>query len=280
MLIDFEPKFGEYLHQYMHSCGLKEDEFEEQVPELYLKWLDAPQEWLSGQSPNAYFEAMDASELVTMLGRYMMSDMTVPGPLLNRIADINEDTYPLLVSLMQNYEGEKSDGICTIIVKLIEEMDMPRPFAYYIDVVAKSTQPSDFSEACVEELKSAGKEYTQNVISAYESAQSIYAADCFLDILADMPFDERSYELALEKFLYSETNKAFYASCLGKLGSDKALPYLEEALRQDGIKYFDYVSIKNAVEELGGEVMIDRDFTEDKDYESLLNLEDQAWRLH
>jgi hypothetical protein len=89
-----------------------------------------------------------------------------------------------------------------------------------------------------------------------------------------MPFDERSYELVLEKFLYSETNKAFYASCLGKLGSEKALPYLEEALRYDGIKYFDYVSIKNAVEALGGEVMIDRDFSGDKDYESLIKMED------
>jgi hypothetical protein len=274
MLINFEEQFRAYLHEYMHSSGLNEDEVENQVPELYLKWLDMPQKWLSGKSPNAYFEAMDPGELVTTLGQYMLSDMPVPGPLLNRIADANEDTYPLLVSLMQNYEGEKGDEIRTIIVKLIEEMDMPRPFAYYIDVVAKATAPSEFSEACVEELKNAGEAYTKNVISAYEAAQSPYAADCLLDILADMPYDERSYEFALEKFLYSETNKAFYASCLGKLGSEKALPYLEEVLRQDGIRYYDYVSIKNAVEELGGEVMIDRDFTGDKDYESLINMED------
>jgi len=274
MLIDFETKFGKYLREYMDGSGLEDDEVEEQVPDLYLKWLDMPQKWLSGQSPNAYFEAMDAAELVTMLGQYMLSDMTVPGPLLNRIADMNEDTYPLLVSLMQNCEGEKGDQIRTIIVKLIEEMDMPRPFAYYIDVVANAAAPSEFSEACVEELKNAGEDYKQSVINAYEKAQSPYAADCLLDILADMPYDERSYEFAMEKFLYSPANKAFYASCLGKLGSEKALPYLEEALRQEGIRYYDYVSIKNAVEELGGEVMIERDFTGDKDYESLINMED------
>ncbi len=274
MLINFEEKFGAYLHEYMHGSGLNEDEVEEQVPQLYLKWLDTPKEWLSGKSPNAYFEAMDAGKLVTVLGQYMLSDITAPGPLLNRIADVNKDTYPLLVSLMQNYEGEKGDEVRTIVVKLIEEMDMPRPYAYYIDVVLKATAPCEFCEVCVEELKNAGAEYTQSVISAYETAQSPYAADCLLDILADMPFDERSYEFAMEKFIYSETNKAFYASCLGKLGSDKALPYLEEALRQDGIKYYDYVSIKNAVEELGGEVMIDRDFSGDKDYESLIDMED------
>ena len=146
-------------------------------------------------------------------------------------------------------------------------------YAYYIDVVEKAAGPSEFSEACTEELRNAGQAFTDSVIKAYEAAQTSYAKDCFLDILADMPFDERAYEYALEKFLYSETNKAFYASCLGKMGSEKALPYLEDALRQDGIEYYDYVSIKNAVEELGGEVMIDRDFSGDQDYESLINME-------
>lgn len=273
MLIDFEQRFSEYLHEYLHANGLNEDEIEEQAPELYLEWLSSPKDWLSGLSPSGYFETMDAGTLVTELGRYMLSSLAIPGPLLNCIADISDITYPLLVSLMQNYEGEKSDDIRTTVVKLIEEMDMPRPFAYYIDVVSAATEPSDFTEACVEELKIAGKDYLDKVISAYESAASVYASDCFLDILADMPYDERAYEFALEKFLYSD-NKAFYASCLGKLGSDKALPYLEEALRQDGIRFFDYVSIKNAVEALGGEVMIDRDFTGDKDYESLIGMED------
>ncbi len=274
MLIDFEKRFSEYLHQYLHSSGLSEDEIEEQAPELYLSWLASPKDWLDGQSPNSFFDAMDPGQLVAELGLYLLSDMSIPGPLLNRIADSSEATHPLLIALMQNYEGEKSDEIRTTVAKLIEEMDMPRPFAYYIDVVAAAAEPSDFSEACVEELKNAGQDYIDKVISAYESATSGYAADCFLDILADMPYDERSYELALERFLYSDTNKAFYASCLGKLGCDKALPYLEEALRQDGLKYFDYISIKNAVEALGGDVMIDRDFSGDSDYESLINRED------
>lgn len=274
MLIDFEKRFGEYLHQYLHSSGLNEDEIEEQAPELYLSWLNSPKDWLNGQSPNGFFGAMDAGMLVAELGRYLLSNMSVPGPLLNRIADCSDVTHPLLVSLMQNYEGEKSDDIRTEVVRLIEEMDMPRPFAYYIDVVAAAAEASDFSEACVEELKNAGPDYVDKVVSACETAASEYALDGFLDILADMPYDERAYELVLERFLYSDKNKAFYASCLGKLGNEKALPYLEEALREDNIKYFEYVSIKNAVEALGGEVTIDRDFSGDNDYESLAGMED------
>lgn len=274
MIVDFETKFAEYLHQYMHDSELNEDEIEEKAPELYLAWLDSPKEWLGCSSPNAYFGAMNASELIPLLGQYILSDVSVPGPLLNRIADISEETYPLLISLMKNYEGEKSSEIRIAIVRLFEEMDMPRPFSYYIDVVAESSESNEFSETCVEELRNAGGEYIDTVIGAYESAESVYAADCFLDILADMPFSERAYEFTIEKFLYSEDNKAFYASCLAKLGSEKALPYLEETLRQEGIKYYDYISIKDALEALGGEVLIDRDFSGDKDYESLINTED------
>jgi len=274
MLIDFERKFGEYLHDYMHENGLSEDEIEENMPKLYGVWLDDPKDWLSGKTPNTYFDDFDAAALVSFLGRYLLSGISVPDPLLNRIADLSNDTYPLLVSLMQNYDGERSDEICTQVVALLEEMDMPRPYAYYIDVVLKSSEPSGFSEACVEELKNAGGALTDDVIAAYGAAQSDYAADCFLDILADMPFDERSYHIALEKFLYSDSGKAFYASCLGKLGCEKALPYLEEALRQENLKYYDYIGIKNAVEALGGEVTVDRDFTGDKDFDSLADMEE------
>lgn len=274
MLIDFEQKFGDYLHHYLHSSGMGEEELEDKAPELYLAWLSSPQDWLDGKTPNDYFAEMDAGGLVAALGRYLLSGLSLPGPLLNCIADNSADTYPLLLSLMKNYEGEKSDAIRTMVVKLIEEMDFPRPFDYYIGVVAAATQPGDFAEACVEELKNADGGYTQRIVDAYESSPSRYAADCFLDILSGLPFDERSYEIALERFLYSDANKAFYANCLGKLGSEKALPYLEEALHADGIGYFDYVGIKNAVEALGAEVLIDRDFSGDEDYESLIDLED------
>ena len=92
--------------------------------------------------------------------------------------------------------------------------------------------------------------------------------------MSDLPYDERTYNYVLERFLYGDRLKAFYASCLGKLGNSDALPYLEQALKDEGLMYYDYISIRDALEELGGEVNIERDFTGDSDYESLKNLED------
>lgn len=272
MLIDFEQHFIKYLEMYQHDNHIDEDDMDEVVPELYLSWLDMPQDWLDGVSPNAYFAAMDAVRLISTLGQYMLSDITLPGPLQNCIADKRDETYPLLISLLMNYSGDNEDKIRTVVVRLIEEMDMQHPYDYYIEVISGAAEQSDFLEACADELRGAGSEYLERVIAAFEQAQQPYASDCFLDVLTDMPYDERTYGYAMERFLLSDTHKAFYATCLGKIGNPAALPALEEALRQEDITYFDYVAIRNALEELGGEVDIDRDFSGDDDYDSLIDI--------
>lgn len=268
-MIDFEQKFIAYLRSLGTSCVS-----EDAVPKLYLDWLNTPAQWLCGASPNAYFANMNEAELIAMLGQYILAHIAVPGPLLGSIVQKEEKTYPLLVSMMKNYDGEESQSLKIAIASLIEEMNFPRPYAYYIDVVADTSEADDFTEICVEQLKGAGAAYLEAVLAAFNATDSLYASDCFLDVLADMPFDERVYENILERFLYTETNKAFYASLLGKLGSEKAMPYLQEALSLENIRYYDYMAVKNAFEALGGEIDIERDFSGDKDYDLLMKMGD------
>ncbi|MGE5493769.1 MAG: hypothetical protein ACM3S4_00455 [Burkholderiales bacterium] len=274
MPIDFEDKFSRFLTDYIKENEIDEDDLDDVAEVLYFDWMDEPKDWLDGKSPNTYFDSFGAASLIELLGEYVFAGMAIPAPLLNRIEDIKEETHPFLLSLLLNYEGEKSGELKTVIVQLIDEMRMSHPYDYYIKVIAESTEASDFPEACVQELKNTGDNYKEKIISAYENAQSDYSSDCFLDILSDLPYDERTYNYVLERFLYGDRLKAFYASCLGKLGNEDALPYLEQALKDEGLKYYDYMSIRDAYEELGGELNIERDFTGDSDYESLKNLED------
>ncbi|MFA5676055.1 MAG: hypothetical protein WDA65_05980 [Christensenellales bacterium] len=271
-MIDFEQKFKEYIQSRI--VNLNEREIDILVPKLYMSWLDTPADWLDSKSPNAYFSQMEAAELIKNLGEYLLAGVNAPGPLLCSIADRNKQTYPLLVSLLINYDGEREDALKYAIVRLIEEMDFKHPYAYYIDVIKTADEANDFTEICAEELKNAGQQYFDESFKAYKEVNTPYAADCFLDILCDMPFDERVYDCVLERFLYCEDGKAFYASLLGKLGEEKAIPYLSDALRLEGIKYYDYIAVKNALEALGSENDIERDFSGDKDYEKLAELGD------
>ena len=273
-LIDFECMFRDYLAEYHEKHEIAENVLEEIVPELYLRWLEKPLDDLDGKSPCGYFEEMSGPDLILLLGQYFFSDLQIPGALLNRIGDTKEEMFPYVHALLQNYEGERGDEFRTILVQIIEEMEMPHPYEYYISVIAAAEAGSDFSEACVDALKCSGDTVRGKLMEAFEDAASEYAEDCFLDILADLPYDERVYTQVLDMFLCTEGKRAFYASCLGKLGNEKALPYLEETLKDEGLTYFEYISIKNALEELGGEVDLERDFVGDKDYEALVGAED------
>jgi hypothetical protein len=274
-LIDLECRFRDYLGTYRQKHDIDEDVLEEIAPELYLRWLDLPMTELGGKSPNAYFESFSGGDLVTLLGQYFFSELQIPGALLGRIVDTKEETYAFVNTMLQNYEGEHGDEFKTILLELIEEMEMPHPYAYYIGEIEAAEEGNDFTEACVDALKGSGDTVKEILVEAYERAEAEYARECFLDILSDLPYDERVFAHVLDKFIYSVDRRAFYASCLGKLCNDKALPYLEDALRQEGLSYFDYVSIRNAVEELGGEVNIERDFEGDKDYDALSDLEEK-----
>ncbi len=269
MMIDFEAKFAAYLKDYEKKHSLDDKQLDEVVPKLYLEWLDSPKDWLKGKSPISYFAGFSAPELIELLGKYIIGSVTLPGALLNRIADTKKETYPYLINLLKKYEGEKQDSIKHIIVRLIEEMDFAHPYDYYIEAISQADEKSEFTESAAEELKNSGGKFQEKIIDAFEQAKNNYVSDCFLDILCDISKDRRVYQFALDKFLYSDTGRAFYASCLGKLGYAEAMPYLEEALREDNIGYFNYTAIKNAVEELGGEVTIDRDFSGDSDFEAL-----------
>lgn len=270
-MIDFEAKFAAFLHSYKKKMAPTDEEFDEVAPELYLKWLDSKKSWLDGKSPVEHFKAFDAPKLIELLGAYIISEVSLPGVLLNEIADTKEQTYPYLITLLKNYDDIKSTEVKKTIIRLTEEMDMAHPYDYYIDVIAAADEKDDLVETCVKELKNSGEDYIEKMIQQYEQAMNSYVSDCFLDVLCDVSFDGRVYQFALEKFLYSETNKAFYASCLGKLGNADAISHLEEALRDEDTVYYDYMAVKNALEELGGEVEIERDFSGDNDYETLKN---------
>jgi len=271
-LINFEEKFRAFLLEYENENDVSGETLEQIVPQMYLDWLSSPKDWLSGLSPVSYFKEYDAAALIEALGGYVIGGIPLPGALLNRIADEKESTYPYLLTLLQNYDGEKRDKVKIAIIRLIEEMELPHPYEFYLDIITSAEEQNDLAEACVDELRNSGDVMTDRIIEELDRTDSRYVSDCLLDILTDLPYDERTFQFALEKFLYSDSDKAFYANCLGKIGNEKAMPILEDTMKSDEANYYDYVAIRNAIEELGGEVHIDRDFSGDKDFEALKNM--------
>ena len=92
--------------------------------------------------------------------------------------------------------------------------------------------------------------------------------EAMLDVLADYPGNEQVFQLALRLFRENRSRRALFASYLGKLGDDRALPALIEAAGDEKTGYIDFIELRNAIEMLGG-VAPDREFDNDPDYEAL-----------
>ena len=67
-------------------------------------------------------------------------------------------------------------------------------------------------------------------------------------------------------------NRALIASYLGKLGDARAIEELMPLLELQELNYLDYLEIRDAIEELGGEVKTEREFAGDEYYESMKNM--------
>ena len=108
-------------------------------------------------------------------------------------------------------------------------------------------------------------------MSRYEGA-SDYAQMLMLDVCANFPGDERVFERLLDKLRNRPEQRALYASFLGKLGDARALDTLKSFLTLTDLTYFDYIELRSAVEELGGDPGEERTFYGDPDFEAIRNL--------
>ena len=93
-----------------------------------------------------------------------------------------------------------------------------------------------------------------------------------LGICTNFPGDDRIYNYLLDKLRNRPDQRALYASFLGKLGDARAIDQIKPFLSMTDISYLDYIELRNAVEELGGDPGEERTFYGDPDYEAMRNM--------
>lgn len=275
-IIDFDKQFQRYMRTWLrqHKDEFKHaEEVEARVPDLYQAWLDRPADWLEGETPNRYFYRYEEpGVLLGALLRYLAVGVGVPDPLLDRLAAFGEALQPHLLHILR---GE---------VRLPEQLDREEAYMNLLgllqevggapveDYLRWISEGGAVAEAAGEALKNMGPNVVEPTLLALEEAAP-EVQDCLLDVLANFPGDKRVYRSLVQRFQGTIEQKALFASYLGKYGDPEALDVLEEGLAREDMTYLDYLEIRNAIEELGGHVSADRDFSGDEFYESLKHLE-------
>lgn len=274
-IIDFDGKFKLYIKEWMKDNLRKYqnvEDMEEEIPELYLKWVKTPQKWLKNISPLEYFDSILCPDiLIEMLVKYVNSDYNVPDLLLDRIADMGSACEDRLMQVVCDKNNVKELRI--ISASLLVEVGTEKSLKQYINLIEQQQGEGQLVDYAAGALINLGELVKEPILEAIQHTTVAAVKMVFIDILSNFKGDKRIYNLLVNAFLSSPDNKMVYASYLAKYGDKDALNILEKVIREPDISYLDYKEIKNAIEELGGSIEIERDFSGDKYYEALKNLE-------
>ena len=140
-LIDFHGKF---LEDYMKWSvahpeeAAREEDSDAHYYDMYADWLDTPKDWLGGVSPRGYFaEMQDAPMLVSAFMEYILQEMEVPDPLVERLVAEADTVYPIFLNILmedapqEDISPEELQQIRAEILPLIGEMHKPHPYSLH-----------------------------------------------------------------------------------------------------------------------------------------------------
>ena len=271
--IDFDVQFTKFAQEYIraHKADFKNmDEAEAQMPEIYMRWLNQRAEWLDGRMPGEWFEQYDdPQELVALAREYQKSNVSLPDQLLERISDLGDASVAPLMELAREYA--QAPELAMTALNLLIEIGNSTPMDLCIEIITQAEAHQELSEVASELLLGLGGKVKEPILDRMNEADSSAKA-VFLDVLCNFPGDDRIYNYVVDAFRTSFDQRALYASYIAKLGDARAIDTLREALELTDLNYLDYIEIVNAIEALGGEVEMTREFHGDPYYESLKDM--------
>ena len=270
-IIDFDAKFFEFARKWVAAHpGMTEKQIDESYNRMMEEWISAPADWLDGACPGTYFKGFDdPAGLVELAEGYWKAGINLPEPLYSRIVEMGGGCAPMLREILCD-ESRREEHRA-------EAMGMLRDIGgntmddVLVEMVCTADEQNELSDMAADILSGRGSGIVPRLLDWYEDAPE-YARDLILDICCNYPGDGRIYDYLMERLRNCPEKRALYASCLGKLGDERAIEPMKAMMQLFDLRYFDYVELRDAVEALGGEIGEERTFYGDPDYEALRNL--------
>lgn len=266
---DFDAHFAEYLRGWL---GAHAEEFpnadaaEAMMPQVYETFLETPAEWLGGQKPGEYFGGYsDPEALVAWMEEYLATGVDLPDMLLNRISELGQAAVPaLLAPLRAELASLEERMLC---VTLLREIGATEPMQEYIAWQLNRVHEDELCDNAAESLEEMGERIVPPLLDALPEANDA-GREAMLALLSRYPGDERIYQGLMDLFERYPGRQAVLAAYLGRLGDARAVDALAARAADDRTRYLDYIELRSAIEQLGGEAP-EREFDEDPDYDAL-----------
>ena len=270
-IIDFDAKFTEVLNDWIEknrSRFRKPDDMENEVPDVYLRWLNTPADWLDGATPGTYFEKYeDSAELCLLLKTYIDEEVPVPDPLLDRLEELGDEKQ--LLELARDKSAPCEARMTAI--EILRALESTLPMVEFIRWQVDRNDEDDILDNALESLRQMGEAVRKPAKIAFNAADD-EGKEALLDVLADYPGDEDVFQFALEQFKTRTDKRGLFAGYLAKLDDDRALEHLLDVAESDDVSYVDFIEIRSAIERLGSEAPV-KDWSHDPSYKAFKRLQ-------
>ena len=272
-IINFDEHFAEFMSDWMKAHEdqyANFDEMEEDMPRIYMAFLNTRAKWLGNVTPGAYFTQFeDPKVLVDWLAQYCEEGTPVPDLLMEQITTVGRPCEKRLLELLKDEEATEEAKM--IAVNLLREMDSVLPKMLYIRWQLDRTPQDELKDNALESLTEMGETVVQPILQELPGANEA-GEEALLEVLSHFPGNEQIFKLALKLFRERKERRALFAGYLAKLGDDRALPELTAAAEEAKLPYLTFIEIRNAIETLGG-VCPERTYEDDPEYEALRDLD-------
>jgi len=270
-IYDFDAKFFEYAQTWMAlHPGLTDKQVENSYNEIMLNFLNAPAKWLGGEKPGTYFDRYsEPKDLMKLVEEYDKRDIGLPEPLYARIVALGDVCAEPLTRMAA--DAYRPESLRASAIAMLRDIGTDVPRSLFVELACTCDEPNELSEMASDILSASDISVVDELLSRYDKAPE-YAQMLILDICCNFPEHERMFDLLLHKLMNRPDDRAFYASLMGKLGDARAIEPLKSLMNISDLTYLDYIELRNAVEELGGEAGDERTFYGDPDYEAMRNI--------
>lgn len=272
-LINFDEKFQEYLEDNLDLSSLdnlSDDEKFEQgylmSNELYDNFLQEPATWLNGETPQNYFDNMEASELLNLFVEYGNSEVPMPDLLTLAIENnkeyLEDDVFEILKDESYN------QNIRVLCIMILESMNSVK-FVDYLFKLQMNRKPTDeLADRAFDTLLCMDKKIIKPLANEYFDECNTSGKDTLLEILAKPKCSENVFNYVLQCLLNNSSKREIYAKYLGDINNKKALPVLTQVALDTYSDYVSYMEIRVTIEKLGGKCP-KRDFKNDPYFKQL-----------
>ena len=272
-IINFDEHFADFMSEWMKTHQDQYgtfDDMEEDMPRIYMAFLNTRAKWLGNVTPGAYFTQFeDPKVLVDWLLQYCEEGVPVPDLLLEQITTIGRPCEKRLLELLKNDDAPEEARM--IAVNQLREMESVLPKMLYIHWQLNRETKDELKDNALESLTEMGESVVQPILQELPHANEA-GEEALLEVLSHFPGNEQIFKLALKLFRERKERRALFAGYLAKLGDDRALPELIAAAEEEKLPYLTFIEIRNAIETMGG-VCPERTYEDDPEYEALRDLD-------